>query len=155
MSKSLGCWKPTKLVLPWSRCCHSWQGVGSQLQFGPLSRGLWGSRRLGARPGLCSVPAPPTAQGLLAHGLWVELAFPPGWPPAEWMMETVCLPAFPSQPAKACLHRTQGPRRAGSPGPPPTYFTTVCAQGSPRWGQAPWASRELVIPSALKLHLLS
>lgn len=131
MSKSLGCWKPTKLVPPWSRCCHSWQGIGSQLQFGPLSRGLWGSRRLGARPGLCSVqaphPPPPAAQDLLAHGLWVELAFLPGWPPAEGVMETVCLPTFPSQPAKACLPAQDPGSQEGWVPRASTYLVHHCA----------------------------
>lgn len=158
MSKSLGCWKPTKLVLPWFRWCHSWHGVGSQLQFGPLSRGLWSSRRLGARPGLCSVPAPPAAQGLLAHGLWVELAFPPAWPPAEGVMETVCLPAFPSQPVEACLCRTQAPRRAGSPRASTCLVHHCASSGLLRVEPGPLGiqrARYLVSPEAAPALLVS
>lgn len=102
--------------------------------------------RVGPGPRPCSVPAPPAAGGPLLTA---------SWPLAVGVTETGRLASLAASATRACAKGPRTPNRAGSLGPPRAQFIAEPARGSPGQGQAPWASRELVIPSAPQPHLLS
>lgn len=94
---------------------------------------------------LCA--AAPAACGLLACRPQMELVVPPGWALAAGKRET--LPASLPERDRDTLVGW------GTWGHCLAQFTAEQAQVSPGQGQAPGASRELVIPSVPKPHLLS
>lgn len=92
---------------------------------------------------LLQLPRQPGASLLMGYdgNLWFQ-------PLAVGVIETVRPASLPASARQSLPERAQGTQRAASPEPSPGTVHRRAAQSSPGQGQAPWASRELVIPSA-------
>ena len=103
---------------------------------------------------LCS--SSPHSLGPPCSWVILELGLAPGWCLAVGAMETLSAwPAFWLCLSKPAREGPGHPTGLGPSGLRLAQFIAEQAQGSPGQGQAPWASGELVIPSAPKPHLLS